>query len=474
MNSLKMYSDDQIQKVHESSLKILSTTGLLIEHQGALEKLADAGAKIDKNTQRAYFPKELVEKCLKMAPSSWLCGGRENAFDFNMGQNTILTGRTSGGPIKRYHPETKQIGMITDDDCAEYARVTDALTNINTVGTLTPSDLPLATYDLHTLRTFLKNTRKHLYCLTVDSKNLAYELEMMVAVVGSEAELRRRPIASGLVCIIEPLYFPHDEIERLLLYGKYNMPIRVPLMPVSGANAPYTFAGILNLMNAEFLGSQVLLQTLCPGLPNWYYTAPQTMDMRTGKTYFMNPDTYPVQTAFKQLGDMYDIPVSQTLAATGATQYPQYIFDRAAGLMWAAAMGVQEIGPFGAVDSVNTIIPLTLVLDNEMLGYAKTASTAMDINNETLAADAINNVGPKGHFLSDKHTLEFLRREEKYQSEIFDWRGFDGWSSDYKDIIDHAQVKLDHILNNHEVPLLDDMVLKELDTIVAAADKELL
>jgi len=474
LNSFKMYSDDQIQKVHESSLEILATTGLLIEHQGALEKLGDAGAEVDMNSQRVYFPKELVEKCLKLAPASWICAGRDESFDFAMGLDTPLTGRTSGGPIKRYRPETGQIAMVTDADCAEYAKVTDALVNLNTVGTLSPSDLPLATYDLHTLRTFLKNTRKHLYCLTIDSKNLAYEMEMMVAVAGSEAELRKRPLASGLVCVIEPLYFPHDEIERLMIYGKYNMPIRVPLMPVSGANAPYTFAGILNLMNAEFLGSQVLLQTLCPGLPNWYYTSPQTMDMRTGRTYCINPDAYPVQAAFKQLGDLYGVPVSQTLAVTAATQYPQYIFDRAAGLMWAAALGVQEIGAFGAVDSFNTINPLTLVLDNEMLAYARFASTGIDINDETLAADAIDRVGPRGHFMADKHTMEFLRREDKFQTDIFDWRGFDAWSSDYKDIIDHAQAKLDHILKHHEVPPLDDAVLKELDIIVAAADKELL
>jgi trimethylamine--corrinoid protein Co-methyltransferase len=415
-----------------------------------------------------------VEKCLKVAPTSWKCGGRDESFDYIMGPDAHLTGRTSGGPIKRYRPETGKIAMVTDADCAEYARVTDALPHINTVGTITPSDLPLATYDIHTLRTFLKNSRKHLWCLTVDSKNLAYELEMMVAVAGSEAELRKRPLASGLVCVIEPLYIPHDEIERLLLYGKYNIPLRVPFTPVSGANAPYTFAGILNLMNAEFLGSQVVLQTLCPGIPHLYYTAPQTMDMRTGGTHYINPDAYPVQAAFKQLGDMYGVPVSQSLAATGATQYPQYIFDRAAGLMWAASLGIQEIGPFGAVDSVNTIIPLTLVLDNEMLSFAKFSSKGMEINDETLAADAINRVGPRGHFMADKHTLEFLRKEDKFQSDIFDWRGFDAWSSDYKDIIDHAQEKLNHILKYHDVPPLDDAVLKELDAIVAAADKELL
>lgn len=297
---------------------------------------------------------------------------------------------------------------------------------------------------------------------------------MMVAVAGGEAELRRRPLASGLVCIIEPLYFPHDEIERLMLYGKYGIPVRVPLMPVSGANAPYTFAGILNLMNAEFLGSQVLLQTLCPGLPNWYYTTPQNMDMRTGRTYFMHADAYTVQAAFKQLADMYGVPISAALAATSATQYPQYLFDRAAGLMNAAALGIQEIGSFGSVDSVNTIIPLVLVLDNEMLSFAKFVSTGMEINDQTLAAEAIHRVGPRGHFMTDNHTMEFLRKEKKFQSDIFDWRGIDAWCTDYKDIIDHAQKKLDHIIEHHEVPPLDDAVIKELDTIVAAADKQLL
>lgn len=474
MSFLKIYSDEEIQRVHESSLDILGNTGFLIEHRGALEKLGDAGAVVDMGLQRVRFPKELVEKCLKKTPASWICGGRDSSFDIVMGPDTFLAGRTTGGSIKRYRPESREVSRITDADCAEYARVTDALDNIHIVGTLTPSDVPLATYDVHTLRTFLKNTRKHIWCLTVDSKNLAYELEMMAAVAGSEAELRRRPLASGLVCIIEPLYFPHDEIDRLMLYGEYGIPVKVPLTPVSGANAPYTLAGVLNLMNAEFLGSQVLLQTLCPGLPNSYYTAPQTMDMRTGRTYYINANAYPVQAAFKQLADMYGVPISESLAASGATQYSQYLFDRVAGLMTAAALGIQEIGPLGSVDSVNTIIPLCLVLDNEMLGYARFASTKMEISEETLAADAIHRVGPRGHFMCDKHTLEFLRREKKYQSDIFDWRGLDSWSNDYKDIIDHAQVTLDNIINNHEVPPLEDTVLKELDVIVNAADKALL
>lgn len=474
MNYHKMYSDEEIQMVHESSLEVLAKTGFLIEHQGALEKLADAGAKVDMNTQRARFPRELVEKCINTMPDAWLCAARDELFDLPVNMDTYLSARSAGGAIKRYHPDTGKIGMLTNADCAEYARVTDALENIDIVGTITPSDLPLKTYDIHTLRTFLENTRKHQWVLTIDSKNLAYELEMLAVVAGGEEELRKRPIASGLVCIIEPFYFPHDEIERLLLYGKYNLPIRVPLMPVSGANAPYTLAGIVNMMNAEFLGSQVLLQTLCPGIPNWYYTTPQSMDMKTGRTMFVTADSYPIQAAFKQLAQMYNVPISQSLITTSATQYPQYIFDRAAGLMWAAALGAQGISAFGVVDSANIIIPANLVLDNEMISFARFASTKMEINEQTLAGEAISRVGPKGHFMTDPHTMDFLRKEKKFTPNIFDWRGFDAWNSDAKDIVDRAREKLNHILECHEVPPLDKAVQKEIDCIVDTADKELL
>ena len=66
----------------------------------------------------------------------------------------------------------------------------------------------------------------------------------------------KRPLCSGIVCLIEPLRFPDDEIERLLLYGEYTLPVKVPLVPMVGANAPYTLAGAQT--HAEALGSLVL------------------------------------------------------------------------------------------------------------------------------------------------------------------------------------------------------------------------
>jgi trimethylamine:corrinoid methyltransferase-like protein len=70
---------------------------------------------------------------------------------------------------------------------------------------------------------------------------------------------------------IEQFYYPYYEIERLLLYSRYHLPVLVPLTPISGATTPYTLAGTVIHSNAAALSSLVLLQTICPVIPPSYY-----------------------------------------------------------------------------------------------------------------------------------------------------------------------------------------------------------
>ena len=178
------------------------------------------------------------------------------------------------------------------------------------VSTLSPQDIPIKTYDIETLKVFLENGRKHIWALTTSSENLKFQLEMMEVVSGSKEALTQRPICSGIVCLIEPLSFPKDEVERLILYSKYNLPVRVPLAPMVGGNAPYTLAGTLVQTNAEALGSLVLLQTLCPGIPTWYYVIMETMDMRNGSLQMFNPEVMLLYTAILQMARFYELPAA--------------------------------------------------------------------------------------------------------------------------------------------------------------------
>ena len=83
---------------------------------------------------------------------------------------------------------------------------------------------------IHTLKDMLENSRKHIFVLTKDSRNLEFQMEMMTIAAGSREALARRPICSGIVCITAPLAIHEYEIERLLVYGKFHIPLFIPSM----------------------------------------------------------------------------------------------------------------------------------------------------------------------------------------------------------------------------------------------------
>lgn len=475
-NFYGLLTGEALGQIHEAALEVLEKTGLRMNHPVALEKLAAAGAHVDRARQRVTLSQALVEQALKTAPKSFICAGRTPEFDFQAGrtgQGQMPSFRTIGGAINFYNLKTNKARPISIKDCADMAFLVDGLENLNTLGALTPRGIQLETYDIETLKIMLENGRKHIWALTTDSKNLKYQLEMMAAVAGSRQALRNRPICSGIVCLITPLNFPFDEIERLLLYGDYNLPVRVPLTPIIGANAPYTLAGTITQTHAEALGSLVVLQTLCPGIPTWYYTLVQSMDMVKGHTQFVNPEVMLVQTALLQLARHHDLPAATSPVIGNNCQAHQIMFERGTSLTMSALAGINEIGGVGGIENGLSTSPQVTIIDNEIISYVKKLLDGVDINPDTLAAEVIIRDDHKGKYLEDPHTFNHLRKETRFKPSLLDGQSFIEWQKDPKTIIDRAEEKKLAVMNHHTVPPLEEKLTQELDRILKTAKKEL-
>ncbi len=468
-----LLSEEEIQMVHEGSLEVLETTGLRLNHPVALERLSAAGAKVDASREQVRLPAEMVEKALETAPKQFLCAGRETAFDRDVtpGSSAKPLIRVTAGTINHYDLIGNRTRPLKLQDCRNIAHLTDGLENLDMAGFPIPEDVPGETYDLHVLKVMLEAGRKHVWALPKDSRNLTYQLEMMKAVAGGSEALRQRPLCSGIVCLIEPLYFPSDEIERLLLYGEVNLPVRVPLVPMFGANAPYTPAGALTQTNAEALGSLVLLQTLCPGIPTWYYVLPSEMDMAGGATFYHTPEIMLIASGLIQLANHYNIPSGAVPFNVTDCQAHQIVSERSAALTMCALSGITEMGGAGMVDGGVSISPLALVIDDELAAYVRRLVEGFGIDHERLAVEAINRVGHYGSFLSDPHTLQFLRTEKRFRPALFDWRPHEAWKSDGKTIVERARERMTSILSDHVVPPLEEPLQKELEGIVEKAEK---
>ncbi len=97
-------TNNEIEMVHEASLEVLGTTGLRLNHPVALEKLADAGAKIDKTKEQVRLPAAVVEKALQETPKQFVCAGRTSEYDVHVSSGSAAAPvvRSAGGTISHY------------------------------------------------------------------------------------------------------------------------------------------------------------------------------------------------------------------------------------------------------------------------------------------------------------------------------------------------------------------------------------
>jgi len=114
------------------------------------------------------------------------------------------------------------------------------------------------------------------------------------------------------------------------------------------------------------------------------------------------------------------------------------------------------------------LYPEELALDTDIYHQTRINAAGLDTSRGELALDVIKEVGPRGHFLSHRHTRKKVRQRQF--SDITRQIGPDG---SVRDPIEMAREKTDWILGHHFPEPLADEQRVELDRILQAADREL-
>jgi trimethylamine--corrinoid protein Co-methyltransferase len=137
MLSVSYLSDQDVEAIHQTTLRILSEVGIVLGGEEALALLLDHGA-VHKDNQ-VCLPPELVERCLSLCPQQVRLEGRG-------GQVTLGTGdlhiHNLGGARDVLDRPNGDLRPATAHDVAEAARLLDALENATTITPFyTPRDV---------------------------------------------------------------------------------------------------------------------------------------------------------------------------------------------------------------------------------------------------------------------------------------------------------------------------------------------
>ena len=472
---LRILSDAQLQQVHNASLTVLAETGMKVEHDQARELLQAAGACVDHDSQMVRFPPPLVEEKLKLVPRKVTYHGRTPEFDFTVEAGGEIYSRVAGGAINYIELNTGKSHRACLADWVEFACLVDALPNIHCVATLHCGDVPEATADIHSMRVMLEHQRKCIIHSAFTVQVQPYLLELALAVRGSRQALAERPLYHHMLCPVSPLFLDKDSTAQLFLACDYGIPTDIPIMPVSGSTAPITLAGTLVQANAEFLGTMTLAQTYKPGHVMPYFTDPVVADMRTSTPLFGAPEVGLLVAAIAQLGsELYGLAPQGIGLDSDGYVVEQSLFQKAQNAVFQCMAGGKLIIGAGAVEACMALSPMQLIIDDEIMAIARRWVRGIEVSESSLAVDVIRNVGPRGQFMTEEHTLNNLRTGELITTGIFERDLRAQWEErGSRSLEQKAREKGQALLAKHTVPPLPIEVQSELAAIVASADRDL-
>jgi len=470
----QVLSPAQIARIHQASLSILERTGIEVPHEDMLRRFADAGAKVDFIARRVRIPGDLVARSLATAGKHYTLYGRDVRRTARFGQGCRNYNSIAGealwvdeiGGARRY---------CTLEDVAAATRFADALDSITIPGAMAdPHDRPVAWRCVEVFATQLKNTTKPVTFWYHDRASARFINELLIALRGSEEAARQYPACYPFLEPISPLRFPFDGIDLLFETARLNLPVPVGPMAQMGVSAPMSLAGTLAVENAEILAGICITQLIRPGMPVCYGGICHAFDMRTTQMIFGGPEQAIFGVAMTQMGKHYGLPVYINVGLTDAKR-PDAQAGLEAGitLMLGAAAGADIFGHMGicGVDQAASLEILTL--QNEVIRYVESVLREPDFSDEAFASDLIDQAGPGGTFIASEHTAERFR-DELWFPQLLDRQFYQAWlEAGAGDAAMRCRARRDEILRTHQPEPMPAGLERSLDSIVAAARREL-
>ena len=453
-------SDQDLQRVISAIFQLMRETGVKFDPvPKVMDILSDARCDISSNGI-VKFPTDLVRGCIDSAEKSVKVWDRNctDYIEFSLAHSVFMT--DVGGVPNVMDIDTGERRPTTKEDLAMIARVADALSDIDGL------DVWCRISEIDRFALIAANSTKPQHVAFEDALALQAAIEMAGAIRGGMAQLRGKPFfvvsVSGM-----PLYYSKNELDQLLILAENDIPMAVGTMGIGGASAPMTIAG--NLVNcfASDLTGLVLSQLFRKGSFCMVGSTIVFMDPRSGNIGAMNECTL-AEMAKHQIGQHLGLPLHYSNAGVTLSK----AFDQRATLDIAHTMTTGIFSQAaccvytGGIDGLQAYSLHALLLCNELVGTARRMWKGIRVDDETLALDLTNKLGPRGDYLGEMHTAIHCRKELSPIKYLVS-QSFETWqaegSKDLKQVIDEDLRK---ILATHKPEPFPPSVQEQLDAIV--------
>jgi trimethylamine---corrinoid protein Co-methyltransferase len=470
---LELINNQQVEQILDEAYSILEKVGVLVENEEAMQLLGDAGSRIDKQNQKAFFPKALIESTVHSAPGSITMYDRNGDEAMSLAGDNIYFDPGSAALTILDWKTQRQRKPITQD-LIDLSRLTGYLQNIAAQSTgLISTDVPNEIQDRYRLFIALQNSSKPIVTGTFAIESFDTMKQMLITIRGSMEKLKEKPLAIFDCCPSPPLKWSNLTCQNLIDAAKAGIPAEMVSMPLTGATSPGTIAGAVVQHAAESLSGVVIHQLAHPGSPIIWGGSPAAFDMRFGTTPMGAIETMMIDSVYAKVGKYLGLPTHAYMALSDSKLLDsQAGFETGMGALMAALSGVNVISGPGMLDFESCQSLEKLVIDNEICGMALRIVKGVELR-EGFSKDLYGDIYNGEHFLTSPHTVEWLRKEFYFPSDVISRENYQVWESTVgKSAGERAHDKVNEILKKEQENVLDSKIANELEKIMLVDAKK--
>jgi trimethylamine--corrinoid protein Co-methyltransferase len=413
---MRVFEQAEEDAIHRTALRILDEIGVLVEGEAILDRLAACGGRVDRAAMRVTFPPPMVERFIADSDRfDW-----ETVTPAVHGVSGVYHGYYLDPDTDRFEPWTLPL-VLRYLKIAHHLGHTSGFISV----TFPIRGVPEAAIEpfFHYLAFKLQGTSA---AGVTDVGRCPCVLEMCEAAAAQLGD-DGRPLFRGVVYLVSPLKFGHQEARVFEFFAERGIRIGIGHMLSAGGTAPVTLAGALALNLAQDLFTNIVHRAWFGGRSLGLGCSVSPLDMRTGMYCYGRPEQELCNVAMAQMARRYGAPYGGHCGHTDAKRPSvEAGFQKAMGAIPSLLACGQTSIACGLLSVDEVFSPVQMILDDEMVSALGRFARGFEVSEETLAFDAIREVGPGGTFLASEHTARH-HRGELWEPRVFSRHMLPAW-----------------------------------------------
>jgi trimethylamine--corrinoid protein Co-methyltransferase len=424
MPRYEILDEAALEELERGWRRIVSELGIEFLYDEALDIFRAAGQQVEGQLVK-FDPDWILEQVAK-APPEFDVQARNPERTVHLGGNHMVFSAVYGCPFVREGPTRRD---ATYEDFQNLVKLAQSFPQLDSPGgtICEPNDRPLDSRHLDMVYALLTLSDKPFMGSVTSGPNARDTIAMAELVFGRDS-LEETPAIISLINVNSPLRYDDRMLAALVEYAKAGQATIVTPFLLMGAMSPVSVPATLAQQVGEALAGIALVQTIRPGCPVVFGSFLSNTDMQSGSPSFGTPESAVGLLCTGQIARHYNLPFRSGGALTSSQ-----VVDAQAGYesmmsLWPTFLAGTNfvMHAAGWLESALVSCYEKFVTDVEGLRMLHEVFKPLEINEETLAYSAHQEVGQGGHFLGAAHTLERFR-ECFYRPLVSSTENYERW-----------------------------------------------